>query len=353
MTEHDKSREALEALPGKWREGTDGKEHKSGYERGAEFAFCKAAKDLEAALAASAPSEPEAVRQLRHLVDDLVFADDTGMHHVKPSKAVLFCNMVAAAKRLLATPPQPSAQERQAAASRWCPDKCPITRKPLFMWIEHPEMGMVPTYGGPFDSYTIPEMGGETTAPFHERELTHERYDHDAGHWVEGGETIPLRVVHDEVLDAAQERAEVLPIELMGVAESLAQGGGFWASCSGCHELNEGCSTGAYSNVFRCALGNGCSECGGLGAVWDDTDYDAMAEAMAGDVAPERAEVRGLTEAELVAISDKVHLTYGGGCMALMEATNISHMLVLFARAIDEARGITPPADAATGESNA
>ncbi|MEE1886376.1 hypothetical protein [Pseudomonas carassii] len=41
-------------------------------------------------------------------------------------------------------------------AARWYPDECPITGRQFFMWIEHPDDGMVPTYGGPFDSYTIP-----------------------------------------------------------------------------------------------------------------------------------------------------------------------------------------------------
>lgn len=55
---------------------------------------------------------------------------------------------------------------------------------------------------------------------------------------------------------------------------------GFWASCTGCHETNEGHETGyyPYSDTFKCFLGGGCSECGGLGAVWDDTDYADMAE---------------------------------------------------------------------------
>jgi cytochrome c2 len=72
-----------------------------------------------------------------------------------------------------------------------------------------------------------------------------------------------------------------LPIELRGVAEELEQGSGFWRSCSGCHESNEGVPTGPFSAVFMCHLGGGCRECGGLGAVWDDTDYDDMAEFMA------------------------------------------------------------------------
>jgi hypothetical protein len=70
-----------------------------------------------------------------------------------------------------------------------------------------------------------------------------------------------------------------LPVELMGVREEMASGSGFWQSCSGCHDTEDGHPTGpyTYSQVFGCALGSGCSECGGIGAVWDNTDYEAMA----------------------------------------------------------------------------
>lgn len=44
---------------------------------------------------------------------------------------------------------------------------------------------------------------------------------------------------------------------------------GMWRSCSGCHELNEGHPTGPFSTAFRCNLGVGCRECGGIGAVWE------------------------------------------------------------------------------------
>lgn len=71
-----------------------------------------------------------------------------------------------------------------------------------------------------------------------------------------------------------------LPVELCCIAETVDGGGGFWRSCSGCHETNEGHDTGPFSQVFRCALGLGCSECGGIGAVWDTTDYNEMAEHM-------------------------------------------------------------------------
>lgn len=88
------------------------------------------------------------------------------------------------------------------------PEKCPITGRPFFMTLDHPELGVVPTYGGPYDSYTIPAPEGEPTDPWHERELRSERYDHDAGWWVEGGEPVPLRIVHEDVLFKLQEDAE-------------------------------------------------------------------------------------------------------------------------------------------------
>ena len=70
---------------------------------------------------------------------------------------------------------------------------------------------------------------------------------------------------------------QAVPIELTGVKETIAEGGGFWHSCSGCHELNEGHPTGTFSSVFNCNLGNGCDECGGIGAIWDNADYEEIA----------------------------------------------------------------------------
>lgn len=72
---------------------------------------------------------------------------------------------------------------------------------------------------------------------------------------------------------------KALPVELMGVAEQLKAGNGFWHPCSGCYETEDGHPVGRYphSELFGCALGGGCSECGGIGAIWDDTDYDEMA----------------------------------------------------------------------------
>lgn len=93
---------------------------------------------------------------------------------------------------------------------RWCPDRCPITFRPFFMWIEHPDGGEVPTYGGPFDSYTIPEpvIDDPVSCPRHEIEFRCERFDHDLGGWIEGGEDPCLRVIHEETLIEFEEPTE-------------------------------------------------------------------------------------------------------------------------------------------------
>lgn len=70
---------------------------------------------------------------------------------------------------------------------------CPFTKRPYFMHLEHEELGRVPTYGGPFDSYTIP-------APDDDGHMRCERYDHDAGNWVDGGEPTGLLVISERQL---------------------------------------------------------------------------------------------------------------------------------------------------------
>ncbi len=64
---------------------------------------------------------------------------------------------------------------------RWCPDVCPITGRRFFGWIEHWKTGKdIPTYGGPFDSYTLPVKDEDGT-------FSCERFDHDAGEWMTEG----------------------------------------------------------------------------------------------------------------------------------------------------------------------
>ncbi len=65
-------------------------------------------------------------------------------------------------------------------------------------------------------------------------------------------------------------------LELDGVPDALAYGKGIWRTCTGCHESNEGYPTGPFSDTLKCYLGGGCFECGGIGAVWDTTDYEDM-----------------------------------------------------------------------------
>ncbi len=79
---------------------------------------------------------------------------------------------------------------------RWCPERCPITGRPFFMWIEHHASAqMVPTYGGPLDSYTIPVRADDGSYEC-------ERYDHDAGGWlVDQVEDVGLRVVSDDAIN--------------------------------------------------------------------------------------------------------------------------------------------------------
>jgi hypothetical protein len=69
--------------------------------------------------------------------------------------------------------------------------RCPITGRPYFMHVEHPERGSIPTFGGPFDSYTIPEVDEDGC-------LRCERYDHDAGHWIEGGESLGCYLTREQ-----------------------------------------------------------------------------------------------------------------------------------------------------------
>lgn len=72
----------------------------------------------------------------------------------------------------------------------WKPERCPVTNRPFFLWIEHPTVGMVPTYGGPYDSYTIPEVDNDG-------EFSCERFDHDEGGWVDGV-CLNVRLIDDQ-----------------------------------------------------------------------------------------------------------------------------------------------------------
>ena len=64
------------------------------------------------------------------------------------------------------------------------------------------------------------------------------------------------------------------------IEEQRQEGTGSWLTCTGCHETEDGHSVGYYptSRLFQCKVGGGCSECGGLGVVWDDTEWNEFAQ---------------------------------------------------------------------------
>ena len=79
----------------------------------------------------------------------------------------------------------------------------------------------------------------------------------------------------DGVDDLADRVAGVLKEE---AASGAACG---WRPCTGCYESEDGYPLGDYphSKTFGCLVGAGCSECGGLGVVWEyysKADLDAM-----------------------------------------------------------------------------
>ena len=79
----------------------------------------------------------------------------------------------------------------------------------------------------------------------------------------------------------AVERDTMFIVDPLRVSEAMEDGRCFWRGCSGCHELNDGAPTGAYSKALRCHIGVGCFECGGIGAIWDTTDYADMGDWLA------------------------------------------------------------------------
>lgn len=65
------------------------------------------------------------------------------------------------------------------------------------------------------------------------------------------------------------------------IRERIVERDGVWRSCTGCYETNEGYDTAPRDPDFGIPLGGGCSECGGIGAVWDTTDYGVLWDELA------------------------------------------------------------------------
>lgn len=113
----------------------------------------------------------------------------------------------AAKKKKRARPARPERLTEWEWVLRWDQrlqgTRCPITGERFFAVIEHPSRGFVPTYGGPFDSYTIPERDDEHS-------WSREHYDHDEGGWVDGCAAIQEIVVDREEYESLLEEVEAL-----------------------------------------------------------------------------------------------------------------------------------------------
>ncbi|EGL1303690.1 ead/Ea22-like family protein [Salmonella enterica] len=138
-----------------------------------------------------AESEGERADRAEKRVSELeCIATDYGVKFQKAQdalkhQALLHKSQMEAAEKRLA-----GLSKAASVNSQWKPDVCPVTGRKFFMWIEHETLGYVPTYGGPFDSYTIPTRDSSG-------EFSCERYDHDLGGWVEG-EFIGLYLIDDD-----------------------------------------------------------------------------------------------------------------------------------------------------------
>lgn len=112
---------------------------------------------------------------------------DGSVIHEQPEQCIALMKLTIDSLR---QPPPPPAV-RVSVDPAFEGTKCPFTHRVYMMHLDHEELGWVPTYGGPFDSYTIP-------VPDEDGNLYSERYDHDEGGWIEGGEPIGVMLVSDE-----------------------------------------------------------------------------------------------------------------------------------------------------------
>ncbi len=97
--------------------------------------------------------------------------------------------------------------------------------------------------------------------------------------------------------DEATPSVAAKSLELDGVPDALAYGKGIWRTCTGCYESNEGYPTGPFSDTLKCHLGGGCFECGGIGAVWDTTDYEDMGNFIALSAQVQNVAAKSLADA--------------------------------------------------------
>jgi hypothetical protein len=88
-------------------------------------------------------------------------------------------------------------QNPAESALRQCvPDVDPVTGDPFFMFIENGDGKMVPTYGGPFNSYTLAER--ESVDDNGICRFLRECYDHDEGAWRDSLESLDMVLVNED-----------------------------------------------------------------------------------------------------------------------------------------------------------
>lgn len=147
---------------------------------------------------------PTNVEAFEHFVSD---CDGAGIQYDGPSYEQGFLSgKVVGMDAAQAVAAQAAPASVAVPDERWCPDVCPITGREFFMWVTHHESGDdVPTYGGPFDSYTIPTQDKDGS-------FSCERYDHDFGGWKDW-ENVGLMLVDDQSFVVAPDNPRYYEIE--------------------------------------------------------------------------------------------------------------------------------------------
>ena len=151
--------------------------------------------------------------------------------------------------------PVQAAPAAVAVPERWCPDVCPITGRRFFGWIEHWKTGQqVPTYGGPFDSYTIPVKDEDGT-------FSCERFDHDAGEWMTEGMgwcDLGLQLVDDQAFVVQPDNQRYDEIR------DFAEGRAALAATPADHVADVGKMGAARQNHLPNCNDDACYECSSL-----------------------------------------------------------------------------------------
>jgi hypothetical protein len=102
-------------------------------------------------------------------------------------------------------------------------------------------------------------------------------------HMFNGTQNVEVFDALEKTINAALSQPDLRDGMAKAVAEQQdEEKSGFWNNCSGCLNSEDGHHVAdyPYSEIFKCYVGSGCGECGGLGVVWDNVDYEQMANDM-------------------------------------------------------------------------